>query len=62
MGIEPFAPILFLLVGVPLTAIWMYGVLHPLLNHGHLGVTFLMLVVPGLALLYLALHRCTRTA
>lgn len=62
MNIETFAPIPFPLVAVPLTATWMYGVLHPLFNHGHRGVAFLVLMVPALALFYVALHRCTRTA
>lgn len=59
VNIETFAPILFLLIAVPLAAIWINGVLHPLLNHGNLGVAFLVLSVPGLALAYVSLHRCS---
>lgn len=39
-------------------AISMYGVAHPLFNHGHAGTAFLMLMVPGLAIAYVLLHRC----
>lgn len=37
---------------------WLYGVLHPLLNHGRAGVALLGFVMPWVALLYAVLHRC----
>lgn len=47
-----------LIVLLILGAISMYGVPHPLFNHGHAGTAFLMLIVPGLAIAYVLLHRC----
>jgi hypothetical protein len=44
-------------------ALWIYAVLHPLLNHGHLGIAFLSLFLfPLVPILYVLLHRCPRPA
>jgi Na+/citrate or Na+/malate symporter len=39
-------------------AIWMFGVAHPPFNHRHAGVAILVMLVPGLAIAYVLLHRC----
>ncbi len=52
---------LLFLLGIPL-AIWMYAVAHSLFNHAQRGLTFLMIFVPALSLLYVAFHRCSRVA
>ncbi len=49
------------LVGIPL-AIWMYAVAHSLFTHAQRGLTFLMIFVPVVSLLYVASHRCSRVA
>jgi hypothetical protein len=50
----------FMALLVVSAGVWMYGSLHPLLNHGKAGMALVVLLMPWTALFYVALHRCPR--
>ena len=63
MDLTPLVAVLTIALFVGGMALWIYAVLHPLLNHGHVGIAFLSLFLFPLApILYVLLHRCPDTA
>ena len=55
---EALEAVAFVAVLVAVIGGWLYGVFHPLLNHGRLGIALLGFLVPVFALGYALLHRC----
>jgi hypothetical protein len=63
MELTPIVAVLTIALFVGGMALWIYAVLHPLLNHGHLGIAALSLFLfPLVPILYVLLHRCPDTA
>jgi len=62
MDLTPLVAVLTIALFVGGMALWIYAVLHPLLNHAHLGIAFLSLFLfPLVPVLYVLLHRCPDT-